>query len=394
MKFDTFELERFQSTWENQVEINISESGVHPLTVDELFALAGQVNAPRVSRRNFPAPLSGTRLGYSQTDGTLVLRQKIARLYRGATTDHVEVTNGGSEANFVTLWRLVERGDEIVVMMPNYMQVWGLGRAFHGRVKEWWLHPVKGTTSPRWVPQGPELKKLVTKKTRLIAVCNPNNPTGAVLKRNFMEEVIARARWADAWVLADEVYQGAELSGAITPSFWSIGDKAPYKKLIVSNSLSKAYGLPGLRIGWLVGSPEAIAHSWAAHDYTSIGPGALNDALAAIALTPAVRKSILERTRNVLRSQWPILEDWAEQNGDTFELIKPQAGAIALLRYKFKMNSTQFAEHLRRQKSVLIVPGDHFHLDGYLRVGFGGHLKELKEGLKRLSQVAARLHGG
>jgi aspartate/methionine/tyrosine aminotransferase len=243
----------------------------------------------------------------------------------------------------------------------------------------------------RWAPDVGELEKLVTKKTRLVAVCNPNNPTGAVLPREIMEEVVDRARWAGAWILADEVYQGAELDGPVTTSFWSVGEKAPYQKLIISNSLSKAYGLPGLRIGWLVGSREAIARSWAAHDYTSIGPGALNDALAAVALNPGVRKAILDRTRRILRTQWRVLEDWALQNQTKFELFKPQAGAIALLRYHFKLNSTRFAERLRQEKSVLIVPGDHFHLDGFLRIGFGGHLADLKEGLKRLIEMVLRI---
>lgn len=391
MKFDLFELERFQSTWENQVEINISESGVHPLTVNELLSLAERAEGRRVSRGKLLTRMLGSRLGYSQTDGTLALRQNIAGLYRVATPSNVEVTNGGSEANFITLWRLVEPGDEVVVMMPNYMQVWGLGRALRARVKEWWLHPTSGKSSALWAPDEAELRRLVTKKTRLVAVCNPNNPTGSVLSRQTRDEIVELARWADAWILSDEVYQGAELEGSITPSLWSAGGKAPYKKLVVTNSLSKAYGLPGLRIGWLVGSPQAIAHSWAAHDYTSIGPGALNDALAAAALTPPVRKSILERTQKILRMQWRILEDWAQQNRARFELFKPQAGAIALLRYHFKMNSTRFAERLRQKKSVLIVPGDHFHLDGYLRIGFGGHPADLKEGLKRLAQAAARL---
>ncbi len=388
MKFETFDLERFQSTWEHQVDINISESGIHPLSAKELLALAQKESGGRSSSKNFVADLLAARLGYSQTDGTLSLRKNIARLYRGAVPENVEVTNGGAEANFITLWRLVERGDEVVVMMPNYLQVWGLGRAFGARVKEWWLRQAE-SSSARWAPDVAELKKLVTKKTRLIAVCHPNNPTGAVLSREVMEEVMDRARWSRAWLLADEVYQGAELEGAATPSFWSVGKKAPYSRLIISNSLSKAYGLPGLRIGWLVGSREAIAQSWAAHDYTTIGPGALNDALAALALSPDIRFAILQRTRKILRAQWPILRDWAQSNEASFELFKPQAGAIALLRCKFKMNSTRFAEQLRQEKSVLIVPGDQFHMDGFLRVGFGGDPAELKEGLKRLAGLAA-----
>ncbi len=377
MKFDTFELERFQSTWENRVEINLSESGVHPLTIRELLRLAGRDTA-------FLREMTGRRLGYSQTNGTIPLRRNIAQLYRGATPDHVEVTNGGAEANFVTFWRLVDKGDEVVIMMPNYLQGWGVAHILKARVKEWWLRPAGGS----WAPDLDELKKFITRKTKLIAICNPNNPTGAVLSHEAMELVVDKARWARAWLLSDEVYQGAELHGSTTPSFWSIGagGKAPYQKLIVTNSLSKAYGLPGLRVGWIVGQPQAVENSWAMHDYITIGPGALNDSLATVALEAGVRRAILMRTRKILKLQWPVLEQWAQRQAAHLRITPPCAGAIAMLNYSYPLNSTRFAEKLRQEKSVLIVPGDHFGMDGYLRIGFGGDASHLKKGLKRLEE--------
>ncbi len=303
MNLETFELERFQSTWENQVEINISESGVHPVSVDELLRLA--YPDPRVkSRKQFIHRLLQQELGYSQTNGTISLRKKIAKLYPGAANENIEVTNGGSEANFITMWRLVEPGDGVVVMLPNYMQVWGLGRALKARVKPWWLRQVGRPGQLEWAPDVGELKELVTKRTKLIAICNPNNPTGAVLSLETMNAVVEFARRVGSWILADEVYQGAELEGNITPSFWSIGGsrKAPYEKLTITNSLSKVYGLPGLRIGGLVGAREASAASWAAHDYTTIGPGAINDALAALALSSTTRRAIFARNRKILQA--------------------------------------------------------------------------------------------
>lgn len=401
MNFDLFDLERFQSTWENRVAINISESGVAPLSVRNLLTLARRAASSHQSNAKFLEGLLNSPLGYSQTNGTAPLRQNIARLYAGATENHVEVTNGGSEANFVTVWRLLSPRDEAVIMMPNYLQVWGAARSLGAHVKEWWLRPVSQNhgrpgraTRQCWAPDPDDLKQLITKKTRLIAVCHPNNPTGATLSRNVMDEVVERARWAGAWILADEVYQGAELEGPVTPSFWSAGGgrNAPYEKLIITNSLSKAYGLPGLRIGWIVGQPQAVEDSWAAHDYTTIGPGAMNDALAAVALSAPVRRAILERTRKILNAQWPLLESWSRRH-DAFTLLPPRAGAIAMLKYSFKMNSTEFAEQLRRKKSVLIVPGDHFKMDGYLRIGFGGDVAHLKEGLRRLGAFVDQVQG-
>jgi aspartate/methionine/tyrosine aminotransferase len=388
VRFEAFDLERFQSTWENQVEINISESGIRPMSVEQLLGLAfpgGRVK----SGTAFIRRLLTQKLGYSQTNGTVLLRKNIARLYPGATEDNVEVTNGGSEANFITMWRLVAPGDEVVVMLPNYMQVWGLGRALGAKVKPWWLRQSGASVQTEWAPNVGELNELVTKKTKVIAICNPNNPTGAVLSRDAMNAAVELARWAGAWIVADEVYQGAELEGAITPSFWTTGGgrKTPYEKLIVTNSLSKAYGLPGLRIGWLVGAKKAIQESWAAHDYTTIGPGALNDALAAVALSPKTRRAILARNRRILQTQWPVLESWVKQKENLFAVTPPRAGAIALLRYYFKMNSTTFADRVRQEKSVLLVPGDHFEMDGYIRIGFAGQASHLKKGLKRLGEM-------
>ncbi len=397
MNFETFELERFQSTWENHVDYNLSESGVLPMSVEELTRLASGTRRRGNSSDSSIPRLLQTPLSYSQTNGTVHLRQNIAKLYPGATDDNVEVTNGGSEANFITMWRVINPRDEVIVMLPNYMQVWGVARAFRAKVKPWWLRPITRTTSENqpahWAPDLKEFRRLVTRRTKMIAVCNPNNPTGCVLTHEAMQTIVDRARWAGAWLLADEVYQGAEREGPVTPSFWTIGagKKAPYGKLIVTNSLSKAYGLPGLRIGWMAGQREAIGKSWAAHDYTTIGPGALSDALASVALAPPVRRAILGRTRGILCSQWPILQQWIAAHRAFCVAIPPQAGAIALIHYSMKINSTQLANRLRKKKSVLIVPGDHFQLDRYIRIGYGGYREHLSEGLKRLSEVIREL---
>ncbi|MBZ5536121.1 MAG: aminotransferase class I/II-fold pyridoxal phosphate-dependent enzyme [Acidobacteriia bacterium] len=397
MHFETFELERFQSTWENRVDYNLSESGILPMSVEELTQLASGATRPRQSFNHSVVRLIRMSLGYSQTNGTIPLRRSVAALYPGATEDNIEITNGGSEANFITMWRVVEPRDEVVVMLPNYMQVWGVARALRAKVKAWWLRPVATSSAPRrpiqWAPDLEEFDKLVTKRTKLIAICNPNNPTGAVLTREIMQSIVDRARWAGAWLLADEVYQGAELEGPVTPSFWTIaaGSRAPYRKLIVTNSLSKAYGLPGLRIGWVAGQRKAIEQSWAAHDYTTIGPGTLNDTLATVALSSATRRAILQRTQTILRAQWPILEKWISAHNTHFVAVPPQAGAIAVLHYSMKINSTQLANRLRKTKGVLIVPGDHFLLDRHIRIGYGGHPGHLKEGLKRLSEMVRKL---
>ena len=367
MRIEPFVMERMQSTWENQVEINLSESGVHPLTLEELVG-----EGPGLDE------LMRLSLGYPQTNGTVALREAIAALYPGASAAHVEVTNGGSEANFVTLLTLLEGGDEVVMLAPNYMQVWGLARTLGRPVHEWWLREDAG----RWRPDLDELRRLVTSRTKLIAICNPDNPTGARLREAELDEICRIAGRHGAWILSDEIYGGAELDGRDTPTIWG-----RYERAVVTNSLSKAYSLPGLRIGWVVGPAPFVASTWATHDYTTIAPGTLNDRLATMALQPSRRAWILSRTRRILQDNWDGLRRWLAAQGGLFSFTAPEAGAIVMVKYDRPVNSTELTTRLREEKGVLIVPGDQFGMDRYLRIGFGGDARTLATGLGRLREV-------
>jgi aspartate/methionine/tyrosine aminotransferase len=364
MKLEQFQMERMQSTWENIVKYNLSESGVHPVTIGELI--------PDASDRK---GLLDVELGYGQSNGTPELRSLIASMYRGATQSNVMVTNGTSEANFLISWLLTEPGDEAVMMAPNYMQLWGLLRGFGAEVKSFNL-----VEELNWAPDLDQLETALSSKTKLIAICNPNNPTGAVLTDSEMSRIVEAAGRVGAWILADEVYRGAELDGDTTPSFWG-----RYDKVIVTSGLSKAYGLPGLRIGWIVSTPELAAKAWAYHDYTTIGPGSASDLLARVALLPENREKLIARTRKIINENYPVLLDWIGRHPNLFSLVDPRAGAIAYLRYNLDMNSIELVNRLREEKSVLIVPGDHFFMDRYLRIGFGSNATYLREGLALIS---------
>ena len=373
MKLEQFAMERMQSTYENLVEFNLSESGVRPLTPRELIGdpagLDGLLDQPLV---------------YSQSNGTIELRQAIASMYPGAGIDHVEVTNGGSEANFITTFNLIEKGDEVVMLVPNYMQTWGLSRAFGGTIREWKL--VEDHDAGRWRVDVAALETLVTPRTKMIVICNPNNPTGARLTAADLDAIARIADQHGAWILSDEVYRGAEIDGVETASMWGRSPKA-----IITSGLSKAYGLPGLRIGWIVGPPSLIASFWSYHDYVTIAPGALSDRLARIAMQPERRVQLFERTRGILRRNLPLIEAWLKDAGG-FRWIKPEAGAIVYVKYDHPINSTTLVTRLREEKGVLIVPGDHFGMDGYLRLGFGEPPEYNRAGLERLKDLLGTLH--
>jgi len=216
----------------------------------------------------------------------------------------------------------------------------------------------------------------------MIVVTNPNNPTGAVLSEEAMNTILDLAEGADAWILSDEVYQGAEFEGEPTASFYG-----RYDKVIVVNGLSKAYGLPGLRIGWIVASEDLIKKTWSYHDYTTIAPSILSDRLAQLALFPENKEKIRQRTQSILKSNFPILESWLKEKNGLFEFVPPQAGAIVFVGYNLEINSTELVNKLIHEKSVLVVPGDHFEMDHYLRLGFGEKEKKLLEALELIGET-------
>ncbi len=211
----------------------------------------------------------------------------------------------------------------------------------------------------------------------MIAICNPNNPTGSILTKKTMEELVDIANESDAWILSDEVYRGAEISGIETPSFYGL-----YDKVIAVGGLSKAYSLPGLRMGWLVAPEEIAEKTWSYKDYTTIATGALNQQIATWVLSSNLRLQILDRNRKMLKENLIVLTDWLNDLGSLFSFIPPQAAAIAFLKYHFDMNSTELTTKLRDEKSLLIIAGDCFGMDGYLRIGIGSERDYLIDGLK------------
>jgi aspartate/methionine/tyrosine aminotransferase len=363
VKFPIFELERVQSLYENTVDYNLTESGFHPFTLGELLT-PDQL-----------AELHDTVLGYGQTNGSVALRERIAALYPGLGADNVLVTNGSSEANFVVCHTLLEPGDEVVMMVPNYMQIWGIAEEMGATPRAFHLREENG-----WAPDLDELRLLVGDRTRLITVCNPNNPTGHTLGADDMREIVAIAESVGAWVHADEVYRGAELDGEESASFVGLGDR-----VIATGGLSKAYALPGLRVGWLAGPAETVATAWAYRDYTSITAGILSHAIAEIVLAPDLRPKTLARNRSLLADNLELTLDWVAGHGELLRFIPPKAGGMAFMHYDLDINSSELSDWLRTEYSVFILAGDCYGMDHYFRIGIGTEASALRAGLERVS---------
>jgi aspartate/methionine/tyrosine aminotransferase len=365
-------MERFMSAYEQEVDYNLSESGVHPLTLKQLLDID----------QSSVEDLLETELNYPFVNGIPRLRERIAALYEGAGPENVLVTVGAIEANYNTVRTLLSPGDELVIMLPNYMQIWGVAKNHGFEIKTFSLVEENG-----WAPDLEELERVVSERTKLIAICNPNNPTGYILSEEEMDAIVSTASKVGAWILADEVYAGAEqFTDVRTPSFYG-----RYDKVVAVGSMSKAYGLPGLRTGWLVAPPDLVDQVWARHEYTTISTTMLSNKLTSIALSERVQPVIIDRTRNYIRKGFPILKEWMEQQGDIFSCTPPQAAAIAFVKYKMDINSTELAMRLVREKSVMIVPGDHFGMDNYLRISYGLPADYLNAALGRIKDLIGEL---
>jgi aspartate/methionine/tyrosine aminotransferase len=363
VKIEQFEMERMQSTWENIVEMDMSESGVRPVTLREMAELGLDIEA-----------ILDTPLGYSQSNGSVPLRETLAAAYPGATPGHIEVTNGTSEANYLLALALLREGDQVAFEVPNYMQYWGLPRSLGAQVNcfrlriEW-----------DWEPDWEEFDRAVNEKTRLVYLSNPNNPTGSILTEEAMRRIVQRCEAVGAYLLADEVYLGAEIYRERTPSFWGMSSQ-----VIVTSGLSKAYGIPGVRIGWIVGPREVVAECWTQHDYLTIGPNKISDAVARVAVQPANREKLYARTRAILQHNLPMVREWAAGFSGFLEFREPHAGALCLVRYRSPILSYPLCERIRVNQSVLIVPGVHLGLEGFVRIWLGGKPEFVWEGLRRI----------
>jgi aspartate/methionine/tyrosine aminotransferase len=369
-EFVPFRLERLLSTWENRVEYNLSESGVHPMSARDLLRGDAALDA-----------LARLPLRYPQANGTPWLRDAVAALYPNATAENVLVTVGAIQANLVALAALTQPGDAVAVLEPNYRQLWGAAQNLGRRIATFGLRPELG-----WGLDRDELARAITPATRLVAIVNPNNPTGRALSSDDRRAVVQAAQSVGAWLLADEVYAGAErATDAITPTFYG-----EYERVLAVNSLSKTYALPGLRIGWIVAPIEAVAHMWAWQDYATISAGILGNHLATAALASRERARIIARTRDYVRRGFGRLQAWASQRDDV-EIVPHDAGGICLLKYRQSIGSSELAMRLIERASTLVAPGDAFGVDGYLRIGFGLPADYLDAGLERIGTVLDEL---
>ena len=361
---------QMQYAYEGKVDCDLSGSGVPSLALSDLVNDADAMNALLEASQNYPS-----------SGGSQELRSEIASLYQKATRENILVTNGATEANFMAAWHLLDKDDEIVVMVPGYMQTMSLARSWSLKVQ---TLPLSENLEWQFDPE--VLKTIVNKRTKAVQVCNPNNPTGSIMADEQRKALVDCAEDAEAWILSDEVYIGSELAGGRTESLWG-----HYDRTLVSNGLCKSYGLPGLRIGWLVGTQETLREITPLHDYLTLTHAAPCDYFARLALEPVRRENLLARNQAVIRESHEIVKDWMLSNEPAFSYTLPSAGPMCFLRYDAKIRSCEIAERLIAEKSVLVVPGSQMGMDGYLRIGTCVPRDCLVSGLNRTNALLSSL---
>ena len=368
MKVETFQLERWMSKWEMNVQYDIAESGIYPMTVNELVGLM-----PEAQRAATLAEALDLRLGYTEARGTEALRTIIASTYQATSPDEILVTTGAIEANYLLFNTLLDPGDRIVTVYPAYQQLYAVARAIGCDVALWELTPENGFRYDL-----DALEKLVTPKTKLIVANTPHNPTGAMLSEADLRRIHALAESVGAWLLVDEAYRWLDLPGGdpMAPPIRDLGARG-----ISVGTMSKPFGLPGLRIGWIAAPEAVVQQCWAARDYISLSPGKLNDYLAQVALN--LRDEIVARNWAIVTENLRVADAWFEEHADLVSWTRPRGGLLALMKYNFAVPSREVSDVLAADFSVMLAPGSAFGYEGYLRVGVGQRPDIFAEGLRR-----------
>lgn len=371
MQLAPFQVEHWLNTHELTARYNLAETDAKPFTVRELLQVAGAK----------PEELLDVRLSYNPTLGSDALRELIATFYPGSKADNVLVTTGAMEADFLLANILVKPGDTVIVEYPAYQVLYSVAEARGAEVKRWELKAEEG-----FRPDLKRLEQLIDDKTKLVVLNIPHNPTGAVVSEPDLRTIL---RWAEEkgfWVLCDEVYHDlATEPGQVPPYARTLSSRA-----ISVGSMSKAYGLSGLRLGWFVGPEEFVEKAWSWKDYTTISISPVSDFLARLALSH--KEAVIARNTAIARANWEVLAAWFDKWQDLVSYVPPQAGVLAFPKLKKPgLSGTDFCQGAFDKEGVLLVPGEAFGRPGHFRIGFGGDPEAFQDGLTALSRFMEML---
>ncbi|WP_119304426.1 aminotransferase [Dongia deserti] len=373
MKIKPFGVEIWMNQYETQCAYNLAETCVESLTVAQLLDMADK-------RAVIVDELLPLKLTYGAIEGSERLRRNVAALYSRQAPENVVITHGAIGANALVYATLVEPGDRVISVVPTYQQHYSIPESYGADVQ---IHKLREENG--FLPDLDDIERLVTPNTKLIAINNPNNPTGSLMDRAMMQRIADMAARCGAHVLCDEVYRGVDQVGdELTVSMADL-----YERGISTGSMSKAFSLAGLRLGWIVGPVDLIRAVSIHRDYNTISVGMLDDHFASIALEH--RDAILARNRDIVRTNLAFLDRWVAQE-PSISYVKPKGGTVALLKYDFDMPSQEFCIRLLEAEGVMFTPGSALDMEGYVRIGYANNRAVLEEGLARVSRFLRTLN--
>ena len=367
MQIEPFKVEIWMNEWETRCTYNLAETCVASITVEELLALSGG-NADDLS------DLLSMKLAYGDIEGSPRLRTAIANLYANQCIEDITVTHGTIAANMLVHKAVIEPGDHVLSIVPTYQQHYSIPKSIQADVTTLALREEDG-----FLPNLEALKASVKPNTKLIAFTNPNNPTGALIERPMLEDMVDIADSVGAYLLCDEVYRGtAQVGDGMSPSIVDL-----YSKGISTAGMSKVFSLAGLRVGWVIAPQEVREQVLIHRDYDTISVGMINDHFAAIALEHADK--VLARSHEITRGNLALLEAWIAKEPKV-SWVKPRAGTTAMLKLNIPVTAREFCIDLVTKTGVMLTPGDAFDMEGYARIGFANDTQTLTEGLAALSE--------
>lgn len=373
MDINLFAVEDWMNKYEMSATYNIAETCVDSFTIEELISIDG------TNPDDFFRSLYNTKLTYGHIEGSPEFRTLVSQLYESIDSNQVLVMNGGIAANFLVFYSLVKPGDHVISVHPTYQQIYDVPKSFGASVDLLHLKPENG-----FLPDLDELRALVKENTKLICINNPNNPSGALMERELLEQIVEIARSCGAYLLCDEVYRNLlQEDDLIVPSVADL-----YEKGISTSSMSKALSLAGLRLGWIAAPHDVIKECIKHRDYTTISVGMLDDLLAVHALKNYDR--ILGRNRKIIKNNLAILDAWvAGEHAVTY--VKPRAGTTAMLKIDLPVSSVDFCEGLLKETGAFLTPGICFDMEGWVRIGYACETEMLRQGLQKVSEYIRSL---
>ncbi|MDN6626824.1 MAG: aminotransferase [Pisciglobus halotolerans] len=366
MDIAEFGVEEWLNKWEGKAVYDVSQSAIDALTLAELIGLDG------TSVADFFEKYSHKEMDYSWIEGSERFKELVASLYKNVMPENVLQTNGATGANLLALYSLIQPGDHVVSTLPTYQQLYDIPKSLGAKVEF-----VELKEEEQWQLDLDELKAKLTPKTKMICLNNANNPTGTALDTSTLKKIVDIAKEVDAYILVDEVYTPLTKEKTVT----SIADL--YEKGIATNSLSKTYSVPGIRIGWTASSKEIADVFRKYRDYTMICSSVLSDQLAVHVLEN--KDKIIERNQRILKENLAILNQWAQEE-PRVSLVSPDYVSTSFIKLDIPKEDEAFCIELLKETGVLIVPGSAFGFPGHARLGYCCKKETLENGLRLLSQ--------